>query len=79
MVKDELDVLLGHKDLRKVPLLFYANKMDVPTALIPSEISIALRLEDIKDRPINIIASNALTGEGLESGIQWLAERITRQ
>ena len=78
-MKDELDMLLGHKDLRKVPLLFFANKMDLPTALLPPEISVALRLEDLKDRPHNIVASNALTGEGLEPGIQWLAERIKQR
>lgn len=77
-MKDELDALLAHRDLRKVPLLFFANKMDIPTALTPSDIGIALRLADIKDRPINIFPSNALTGEGLDRGIEWLADKIKR-
>eukprot|EP00951_Prasinocladus_malaysianus_P018926 scaffold152523_cov45-Prasinocladus_malaysianus.AAC.1 len=78
VVKDELDALLAHKDLRKVPLLFFANKMDIPTALGPAEVGMALRLEDIKDRPINIVPSNALSGEGLDRGIEWLADKLKR-
>mmetsp|Transcript_35951 Transcript_35951/g.101816 ORF Transcript_35951/g.101816 Transcript_35951/m.101816 type:complete len:179 (+) Transcript_35951:174-710(+) len=78
VVKDELDAMLGHKDLGKVPLLFFANKMDIPTALTPAECGQMLRLEDIKDRAVNIVPSNALSGEGLDRGIDWLAEKIRR-
>ena len=35
VAKDELDLLLKHKELNKVPLLFFANKMDLPQALTP--------------------------------------------
>jgi len=35
VAKDELDLLLKHKDLNKVPLLFFANKMDLPQSLTP--------------------------------------------
>jgi signal recognition particle receptor subunit beta len=78
VVKDELDQLLGHKDLSTVPLLFFANKMDIPNSLAAPDIALALRLEDIKDRPINIVPSNALTGEGLDRGIDWLAGQVKR-
>lgn len=37
VAKDELDLLLKHKDLNKVPLLFFANKMDLPQSLTPVE------------------------------------------
>jgi ADP-ribosylation factor-like protein 6 len=30
----------------------------------------------LQDKPWNILASNALTGEGIEEGIDWLAEII---
>lgn len=35
VVKDELEILLMHPDIgkRRVPVLFFANKMDMPDAL----------------------------------------------
>lgn len=35
VVKDELDILVQHPEIasRKVPILFFANKMDCPDAL----------------------------------------------
>mmetsp|Transcript_2773 Transcript_2773/g.6943 ORF Transcript_2773/g.6943 Transcript_2773/m.6943 type:complete len:179 (+) Transcript_2773:184-720(+) len=78
VVKDELDQLLAHKDLSKVPLLFFSNKMDIPHSLTAPDVALALRLEDIKDRPVNIVPSNALTGEGLDRGIDWLAGQVKR-
>lgn len=77
-MKDELDQLLAHKDLSKVPLLFFSNKMDIPHSLTAPDVALALRLEDIKDRPVNIVPSNALTGEGLDRGIDWLAGQVKR-
>ena len=37
VAKDELETLLSAPDLRNVPLLFFANKMDRPTAKQPVE------------------------------------------
>ena len=51
MAKDELDVMLKHKELRNVPILFMANKMDIPDAMSPVECAQALKLDDIKDKP----------------------------
>jgi signal recognition particle receptor subunit beta len=40
VAKDELDNLLAHHQLgKRVPLLFLANKMDLPTALAPVELA----------------------------------------
>lgn len=36
----------------------------------------ALGLEKIKDKPWHISSSNALSGEGLHDGIQWLVQQI---
>lgn len=36
MVKDELDELLQHRDLPAgIPVLFFANKKDLPSSLPP--------------------------------------------
>ena len=56
VAKDELDMLLQHPDIRsrKIPILFFANKMDIPGALTPFECSQQLELDRISDRPWHI-------------------------
>ncbi|CEO99891.1 ADP-ribosylation factor-like protein 6 [Plasmodiophora brassicae] len=78
VVEDELKALLAHKDIanKSIPMLFFANKIDLPDALDASEISKALQLERISDRPWTIVKSNALTGEGLHEGMKWLDEKL---
>jgi hypothetical protein len=39
----------------------------------------ALGLEEIKDHPWQIVPSNAMTGEGLERGTDWLAQRLEKK
>lgn len=79
VAKDELENMLKHPGLgKKVPILFCANKKDLPTAMNPAEIAQALHLEELRDRPWQIVPSNALTGEGLEAGTDWLAEKIVK-
>lgn len=45
-------------------------------ALQPAEIAAALGLEDIRERPWQIAPTNALTGEGVDKAVDWLAERL---
>ena len=58
------------------PILFFANKSDLPKALTPAQISEALELNKLTDRPWNIVASNALNGTGLEPGVKWLSTHL---
>ncbi|XP_055527851.1 ADP-ribosylation factor-like protein 6 [Wyeomyia smithii] len=78
VVKDELEILLQHPDIanRRVPILFFANKMDCSDALSSVKIAAGLGLEKIKDKPWHISSSNALTGEGLQDGVQWMVHQI---
>eukprot|EP00741_Cyanophora_paradoxa_P000222 tig00000402_g215.t1 len=80
VVKDELAQMLKHPDIAssKIAVLFYANKMDLPSSYDPVACVQALELDRIQDRPWHIVASNALTGEGLEEGINWLSERLAK-
>ena len=67
VAKDELEVMLSHKEFGpRIPLLFFANKKDSvnPVALSPIEVARALQLEAIKDRPWQIVPSDAKKGEG---------------
>ena len=64
---------------QRIPILFYANKKDLPTALSPADIAGALGLDAIKDRPWQIVPSNGLTGEGVGTGIDWLVGELSKK
>ncbi|KYN04856.1 ADP-ribosylation factor-like protein 6 [Cyphomyrmex costatus] len=78
VVKEELDMLLQHPDVagRKIPILFLANKMDLPDSLTTIKLVAGLGLERIQNKPWHIRATNALTGEGLQPAIEWLTDQI---
>lgn len=78
VAKSELALLLDHPAIksRKIPILFFANKMDQRDALTSVKCSRMLDLDKIEDKPWHICASNALTGEGLHEGVQWLSDQL---
>lgn len=78
VAKEELDLLIQHDDItrRNIPILFFANKMDVREALSSVKVSTLMALERISNKPWHICASNALTGEGLQEGIEWLTGQV---
>uniref|UniRef100_A0A7S1CCX3 ADP-ribosylation factor-like protein 6 n=1 Tax=Bicosoecida sp. CB-2014 TaxID=1486930 RepID=A0A7S1CCX3_9STRA len=78
VAKDELDHMLAHKAIKeaRVPVLFFANKMDKPSALTPAECMEELGLSALTDKAWHIAASCAVTGEGVEEGIEWLANHV---
>ncbi|XP_029936803.1 ADP-ribosylation factor-like protein 6 isoform X2 [Myripristis murdjan] len=78
VAKEELDTLLSHQDIRsrRMPVLFFANKTDLQDAMSSVKVSQLLCLENIKDKPWHICASNAIKGEGLQEGVDWLQDHI---
>lgn len=78
VAKDELGHLMNHEDIapRKIPVLFFANKMDVQGSLSAIKCSQLLCLEEITNKPWHICASNAKTGDGIQEGIVWLADQL---
>lgn len=81
VAKDELDHMLNHKSMKaqRVPILFFANKMDKPSAVTPAECMEEMGLASLTDKPWHIAASNALTGEGVDAGITWLADHVGKK
>lgn len=80
IARHELQLLLSHKDIqqRRIPILIFANKMDVKNALSPVECMKSLGLDEISDKPWHITASNALNGDGVDDGLQWLGDSVNR-
>ena len=56
VAKSELEMLLEHPNIcsSALPIIFFANKMDVPGALSPVECSQQLELERISERPWHV-------------------------
>lgn len=56
VAKDELEQLVEHKELasKKVPILFFANKMDLPNALTPVECMQLLELDNLGSKSWHI-------------------------
>jgi len=77
VARDELRNLLsyGEMSLSNIPILFFANKMDLPNSQTAPEIAEQLELHTL-DNPHQIIASNALTGSGITEGMNWLIEHV---
>ena len=71
VAKNELEIMLNHVNIksRAVPILFFANKRDLPHSLTDVEVCWELELDQITDRDWHIESSNALTGEGVEEGL----------
>ncbi len=55
-VSDELSILLEHPDVKKrtAPILFFANKMDIPGSCSPAEFVQLLKLTDLTGRSWHI-------------------------
>jgi len=77
LVKSELQKILAHESLKDSALLVFANKQDLPGALSAAEITEKLQLSEIKDCDWHIQGCCALTGEGLGSGLEWVAKKRT--
>ena len=81
VARDELDELLNHANVKDAtfPVLFFANKMDVPGASTPVDTMQAMGLERITNKAWHITSSNALTGAGVDEGVEWLAEKLLQR
>lgn len=72
----ELAALLQDDKVPGVPLLIFANKQDLKTAMNADEITLELELHSIRNRNWQIQNCSALDGMGLQEGFQWLAQSI---
>jgi small GTP-binding protein len=74
---ESLAMILNDEQMEGVPLLVYANKMDLPNAISIAEVSERLGLTRLRNRQWQVQASNATRGDGLFEGMDWLAKNVS--
>ena len=70
-----LDMLLDSHELADVPILLLANKQDLPDAVSPSEVAIAMGLNGVDGR-VRVRGTSTVTGDGLQEAMLELHELI---
>ena len=76
IARGELVNLLNDDHLADAPLLVFANKQDARDAMRPPELTAALALHGVQRHDWHVQGCCALSGEGLEDGLRWLAEKV---
>ncbi|PRQ76473.1 P-loop containing nucleoside triphosphate hydrolase protein, partial [Rhodotorula toruloides] len=77
--RTELHKILNDREMKDCLLLVFANKQDLPDAMTPTEVTEKLGLLRMKDRSWYCHPSNALNGDGLFEGLNWLSQNIKAQ
>uniref|UniRef100_A0A8C2HT05 ADP-ribosylation factor-like protein 3 n=1 Tax=Cyprinus carpio TaxID=7962 RepID=A0A8C2HT05_CYPCA len=75
----ELSELIDEENLKGVPLLIFANKQDLATASPANEIAEGLNLHTYRDREWQIQACSAISGEGVQDGMNWISNNIVNK
>lgn len=77
--QDELFRVLESPELTKAILLVLANKQDLPNAMSVEKITQTLELSRITTHPWYIEGTCATSGQGLDNGFDWLADRLNEK
>ncbi|PVV00783.1 hypothetical protein BB560_004820, partial [Smittium megazygosporum] len=75
----ELASILTEQKLVGASLLVFANKQDIPGAITPEELLKILDLENIKGHSWNIFPCSAVTGDGIDEGIDWIVSNVSER
>jgi ADP-ribosylation factor-like protein 5B len=74
--QEEFQRIVHHEELENACFLVFANKQDVAGALSEGQVSQGLALDTIRDRNYHIQACSALSGQGVNEGMDWLAHSL---
>ena len=74
--RDELWKVLESPELANAVILVFANKQDLPHALTGAEVAAGLEIDKISTHPSHVQPACATTGDGLDEGFDWLADKI---
>merc|ERR1719382_746042 len=76
LARMELFNVVLSEDLKHASLLVLANKQDIVGCRNAGEVAEDLSLHTIRTHEWQIQSCCALTGEGLQKGLEWIATRI---
>ena len=76
--KKEFQHLLNCIELESIPVLIYANKQDLPNAQKVYKIAENIELNKVKTHPYYIQPCNALNGNGIYEGLEWLCKEMNK-
>ncbi|XP_058481133.1 ADP-ribosylation factor 4 [Solea solea] len=76
---EELSKMLQEDELREAIILVFANKQDLPNAMIISELTDKLGLHSLRSRTWNIQGTCATQGTGLYEGLDWLSSELEKR
>ncbi|MBN3288336.1 ARF1 factor, partial [Polyodon spathula] len=74
--REELEGILSHDEMSKVPFVVLANKQDLPGACSASDLVEALGLNKQRDHEWQVQGCCAVNGEGIVEGIQRLTGMV---
>ncbi len=78
--RDELLNLLANEEAKHIPVLVFANKQDLPSALKSHEIIEMLGIGDyVNKKPVSIVRvqeASAKNDQGLLEGFEWIVDKI---
>ena len=75
-LKEEIEQILKMQEVSKCPVLVFANKKDMDNAISVDEIKEEIDMGNWVQENQNIVASNALNGDGINNGMKWLQSMI---
>lgn len=77
--KDVLHQLFTVESLVNAPFLILANKIDLPTALSPSQVHSALELDKIiYDRNVHVAMVSLVKKQGVQEAFHWLGQQLKK-
>ncbi|KAB0388860.1 hypothetical protein E2I00_000960 [Balaenoptera physalus] len=76
---EELQKMLQEDELRDAALLLFANKQDLPNATAIREMTGKLGLQSLRNRTWYVQATCATQGTGLQEGLHWLSNELSKR
>lgn len=76
LARVELHALMVNPLLQSIPFLVFANKQDIGGAATTAEVTNALDMYRIKNRPWKVAESVGTSGVGIDEGFNWLSKNI---
>mmetsp|Transcript_131951 Transcript_131951/g.358313 ORF Transcript_131951/g.358313 Transcript_131951/m.358313 type:complete len:184 (-) Transcript_131951:648-1199(-) len=74
--REELHNLLREEQMQEATVLVYANKQDVPQALVASEVADRLGLHSLRSKSWFVQEASATGGAGTAEGLDWLTREV---